>query len=90
MNLEPSQISDEVGEWRGDLLGQIQQKQANAFIRSERAELAATCGDYVAWMAYPPTPDDDPAEYEPYWARLTDVMTDDDERDTIVASWLDN
>jgi hypothetical protein len=57
----------------GDLLGQIQQRQADAFIARERAELASICGDYIAWMAYPPTPHDDPAEYAPYWTRLSDL-----------------
>lgn len=67
------QISDEViGPSAGDLLGQIQQRQMDAFISSERAAFAAICGDYAAWMMYPPTRHDDPAEYAPYWARLTD------------------
>jgi hypothetical protein len=71
-----------------DILAQIQQRNVDAYIARERAELAAVTDDYTAWMFYPPTPHDDPAEYAPYWSRLTDVVADDDEREAIVASWL--
>lgn len=82
-------ITDEMIAPRGpDLISQLQARQEDAYICLQRAELAAVCGDYTAWMMYPPTPHDDPADYEPYWSRLTDVVEDQDEREAIVASWL--
>lgn len=70
-------ISNEViGPSSGDLLGQIRQRQVNAYIARERAELAAVTDEYIAWMFYPPTPHDDPAEYAPYWSHLTDIVSD--------------
>jgi hypothetical protein len=82
-------VGDEViGPSRGDLIGELQARQVDAYTAKERAALAAVTDDYTAWMMYPPTPHDDPAEYSPYWARLTDVVADPDEREAIVASWL--
>jgi hypothetical protein len=73
---------------QGDLLGEIHQRQIDGLIAHHRAELAAVTDDYTAWMIYPPTPHDDPAEWAPYWSRLTDAVVDDDEREAIVGSWL--
>jgi hypothetical protein len=74
---------------QSDLIGQIQQRQIDGLIAHHRAELAAVTDDYTAWMIYPPTPHDDPAQWAPYWSRLTDVVTDENEREAIVASWWD-
>lgn len=54
-----------------DILGELQLRAADAVIAHQRVALAAVSGDYIAWMAYPPTLNDDPAEYAPYWTRLT-------------------
>ena len=62
-------ISDEMLTASVDLMGLIQHQMIDAYIKRERAELAAVTDDYTAWMLYPPTPHDDPAEYEPYWVR---------------------
>lgn len=84
-------ITDEMIAPSGpDLISQIQAQQVDAYIRHERADLAAISGDYTAWMMYPPTPSDDPSEYAPYWSRLTDVVKDEDQREAIVASWWDS
>lgn len=79
MSDEPMKVTvnDEALGNSFDLLGQIQRRQMDALIAHERAELAASCGDYVAWMAYPPTRHDDPAEYAPYWTRLKDVASEE-------------
>lgn len=67
-------ISDEaITDSGGDLLGQIQRRRVDEYIARERADLAAATDAYTAWMFYPPTPHDDPADYAPYWARLTDL-----------------
>lgn len=66
------EISDEALSNSGDFLGQLQRRQIDAYIARERAELSAVTDDYTAWMVYPPTSHDDPAEYAPYWIRLTD------------------
>jgi hypothetical protein len=85
------EISRECLEDSGpDLLQQIQQRQLDALYKRHRADLAAVTTDELAWIAYPPLKSDDPAEYEPYWARLTDVVKDDDEREAIVAAWWNN
>lgn len=67
-------ISDEVLVDGLDLIGQLQHRAIDGFIARQRAELAAIADEYTAWMVYPPTPHDDPAEYAPYWVRLTDLM----------------
>lgn len=75
-------ISDEaITDSGGDLLGEIQRRQTYAYIAKERAALAAVSTDEVAWMAFPPTPDDDPADYAPYWIRLSDVTGDRDSKE---------
>ena len=85
------EISKEYLEDSGpDLLQQIQRRQLDALYRQQRAELAAVTTEELAWIAYPPIKDDDPAEYAPYWARLADVVKDDDEREAIVAAWWNN
>jgi hypothetical protein len=67
-------ISDEaLSDSGGDFYGKLQRRLLDGFIAGERAAAAAIFGDYAAWMIYPPTPSDDPAEYAPYWVRLTDV-----------------
>lgn len=81
------EISAEVLGDSVDLIGKVQLRLINGVIAHHRSELAAVCGDWCAWMMYPPTPDDDPKEYAPYWARLTDVVEDEEEREAIVASW---
>lgn len=72
--MPPIVVSDELlGPTLPDVLRLILRKQHYAMIKKERAELAAVTNDELAWTAYPPTPDDDPAEYKPYWMRLKDV-----------------
>lgn len=67
------QISEEALNDAPDLLGQIQRRQANAFIAKERAALAAVSSWELAWSTYLPTEDDDPADWEPYLTRLVDL-----------------
>lgn len=68
------EINDEaIADSGGDLIGQIQRRGVDVHTARERADLAAATDAYTAWMFYPPTPHDDPAEYAPYWARLTDL-----------------
>jgi hypothetical protein len=81
-------ISEESLKDHRDMMAQTQSRLIDGYVARERTKLAAICGDYVAWMMYPPTPHDDPAQWAPYWARLSDVVTDDDEREAIVAGWL--
>jgi hypothetical protein len=88
-DMPPIRITDEMtGPSKPDLLQQIQARQVDDYIRKERATAAAVCGDEVAWSMWPPTRSDDPAEYAPYWQRLSDVVTDEAEREAIVASAL--
>jgi hypothetical protein len=68
------EISNEaLADSAGDILGQIQQREISAYIARERAWLAAATSNEVAWTVFPPTRHDDPAEYAPYWVRLTDI-----------------
>lgn len=85
----PAITNEDIGEWEEDFASQIYQRQIDGLIAHQRAEVAAICDDYTAWMMYPPTPSDDPAEWAPYWTRLTDAVVDEDEREAIVASWWD-
>jgi hypothetical protein len=73
-----------------DVMAEIRAGLCDAFIAHERVELAAVSDDYTAWMVYPPTSRDDPVQYAPYWSRLANVVTDDDEREAIVARWLES
>jgi hypothetical protein len=89
INLPPITVTAEVIEPNApDLLDTIRRHQTYAIIKAERARLASIYGDEVAWMAFPPTPDDNPAEWEPYWMRLKDAVPDEVEREAIVAAWL--
>jgi hypothetical protein len=53
-----------------DIVAITQAQLINAVIAWHRSELAAVCGVRAAWLAYPPTPDDDPAEWAPYWWKV--------------------
>lgn len=70
-------VSDEcINPSPGDLFARIQRQQTEAFIKQQRAELSTICGDYTAWMCYPPMASDDPADYAPYWVRWIDLVDD--------------
>jgi hypothetical protein len=81
-------VSDEVLTDKPDLMSQLQARMIYGVIKRERALLASICGDYVAWMAYPPEPQDDPAEYAPYWVKMTEVLPAE-ACERIVAAWFE-
>lgn len=65
-------VTDEALRDSVDLLGVIHRRRCNWLIACERRGLALIIGEQAAWVVYPPTADDDPAEYAQYWQRMVE------------------